>query len=396
MNDISPYFSLVNHVQLTAYITPASVGAVIGRKGARIVQIQKDSGKQVRVNIVSTSSGKVGAATNVNSKINKESKIDEVDTEIPGGERDRNDDGVSDELDQWVPVIIKGDPVGTIKAGKLVLEALEDPQDMDGVVMDVPLHRSKHSAIIGKKGINIMKLSSDHNVRIMVPPPSRDNAEKGNLNMIQLEGDIFDVEKCLVDLLKTVTSPPPNSTAATNNNSSSLSHATEMTMPPDIPGVKVTLLKNQIKVLISPEMSHIVPSLTRLRSIGKSYSALIRRKRVVDNNGLTCEDESETEESDKEIEEDVSPSPSKVATLLIITPQNRKSRDESMKMKCYIELHKILQGESLTSTDQDPDHQNYITVTETESGGTKIRNKQRYLRGSKRKGIGRSSAKADP
>jgi transcription antitermination factor NusA-like protein len=395
MNDISPYFSLVNHVQLTAYITSASVGAVIGRKGARIVQIQKDSGKQVRVNIVSTTSGKVGAATTVNSKTNKESKIDEVDIETPGGERDRNDDGVSNELEQWVPVIIKGDPVGTIKAGKLVLEALEDPQDMDGVVMDVPLHRSKHSAIIGKKGINIMKLSSDHNVRIMVPPPTRDNTEKGNLNMIQLEGDIFDVEKCLVDLLKTVTSPPPNSTATTNS-SSSLSHDTEMTMPPDIPGVKVTLLKNQIKVMISPELSHIVPSLTRLRSIGKSHNALIRRKRVVDNNGSTCEDESESEESDKEIEEEVPPTSSKVATLLIITPQNRKSRDESIKMKCYIELHKILQGESLTSTDQDPDHQNYNIVTETDSGGTKIRNKQRYLRGSKRKGIGRSSAKVDP
>ena len=56
---------------------------------------------------------------------------------------------------------------------KLVLdEALKDLKDMDGVFMDVvPLQRSKHSAVNREKGINIMKLSSNHNVRIMVLAP---------------------------------------------------------------------------------------------------------------------------------------------------------------------------------------------------------------------------------
>lgn len=397
MNDIlSSYFSLVNHVQLTAYITPASVGGVIGRKGARIVQIQKDSGKQVRVSVLSTSSGKVGPATSVNSKSNKESRTNGLNTENQGV-LDANSSGDDpSEMEHWIPVIIKGDPVSTIKAGKLVLEALEDPQDMDGVVLDVPIHRSKHSAIIGKKGVNIMKLSADHNVRIMVPPPSRDGSEKGNLNMIQLEGDIFDVEKCLVDLLKTISSPPPNSTTTTAK-SNSPSKATEMTMPPDIPGIKVTVLKHQIKVLVSPEVSHIVPSLTRLRSIGKSNNALIRRKRVVDNNGsTTCEDESDSEESEKETEEEEPPSSTKFATLLMITSQNRKSQDESIKMKCYIELHKILQGEILAGTDHDPEHPNRNIDADTDAGGTNQRNKQRYNRGSKRRGLGRGAAKGNP
>ena len=381
MSDLSTYSSLVNHVQLTAYITPGSVGAVIGRKGARILQIQKDSGKQVRVSVVSTSSNRIGTT--------KDARSDELNGE-KRNVLDKNDNyGDPNDMERWIPVVIKGDPLGTIKAAKFVLEALEDPQDMDGIVLDVPLHRSKHSAIIGKKGINIMKLSADHNVRIMVPPPSREHLEKANVNMVQLEGDVFDVEKCLVDLLKTASTPPPNLTTSPTK-------ATDIiTMPPDIPGVKVTLLKHQIKVLIPSELSHIVPSLTRLRSIGRSNNALIRRKRVKDNIGATCEDESESEDSEKESEEEVSPSSSQYATLLMISSQSRKSQDESIKMKCYAELHKILQGETNTSLDSDPDHQNSNIDKEVDASGTNQRNKQRYHRGSKRKGMGRGVQKGN-
>lgn len=390
MSDISTYSSLVNHVQLTAYITPASVGAVIGRKGARILQIQKDSGKQVRVSVVSTSSNKIGSSTSTNSKATKDTRSDDLYGEKQNVLDKNNNYGDPNDMERWVPVVIKGDPAGTFKAAKLVLEALEDPQDMDGVVLDVPLHRSKHSAVIGKKGINIMKLSADHNVRIMVPPPSREHLEKGNVNMVQLEGDVFDVEKCLVDLLKTASTPPPNVTTSPDK-------ATDIIqMPPDIPGVKVTLLKHQIKVLIPPELCHIVPSLTRLRSIGRSNNALIRRKRVKDNNGATCEDESESEDSEKETEDEVSPSSSsQYATLLMISSQNRKSQDDSIKMKCYTELHKILQGETLTNPDSDPDHQNSNIDKEMDVNGTNQRNKQRYHRSSKRKGMGRGVPKGN-
>eukprot|EP00957_Ditylum_brightwellii_P057357 4349552-Ditylum_brightwellii.AAC.1 len=40
---------------------------------------------------------------------------------------------------------------------------------MDDVALDIPIHRSKHSSIIGRKGFMIASLSADYKVRIMVP-----------------------------------------------------------------------------------------------------------------------------------------------------------------------------------------------------------------------------------
>merc|ERR1719246_222145 len=106
---------------------------------------------------------------------------------------------------------------------------------MDDLVLDIPIHKSRHAAIIGRKGLTIAALSADHNVRIMVPksnpqapitqvgqgepypdatPTSDaqfDLAEAQQLvkqrrkeNIVQLEGQVDNVEACLCKLLNIV------------------------------------------------------------------------------------------------------------------------------------------------------------------------------------------------
>jgi hypothetical protein len=73
-----------------------------------------------------------------------------------------------------------------------------DPSDLDDVVLDVPISRPRHSAIIGRKGMTIAALSADHNVRIMVPHAT---STASNINIIQLEGELEHVEQCLASIM---------------------------------------------------------------------------------------------------------------------------------------------------------------------------------------------------
>lgn len=215
---------------------------------------------------------------------------------------------------------------------------------------EIPVHRSKHSAIIGKKGANIMKLTADHNVRIMVPPPSRDTVETGYQNIVQLEGNLFAVENCLADIMQILSSQPTTVGVKSTHE-----------LPPDIHGVKVLMAKDHIKVMISPEHHKIVPSFNHLRNIGRSTKTLIRRKRVevspsedskIDETP-TSEDESDSEKSNETIEDEAIPSSSSIVTELLITSQSKKPKDENARIKCYIELHKVLQTRLLNNGDID-------------------------------------------
>ena len=67
----------------------------------------------------------------------------------------------------WAPVLIRADPVGAFAAARMLSKEISG--NIDDVVLEVPIHRSRHSAIIGRKGLTIAGLSSDHAVRIMVP-----------------------------------------------------------------------------------------------------------------------------------------------------------------------------------------------------------------------------------
>jgi len=328
------------------------VGAVIGRRGTTIIHVQREAvkkswghGGQVRVSIVSQGSGNGGTAS-PSDGANSES-FDDIPTGAtsPDGTRDFDGgkrDEAAEEASLWTPVIIRGDPCGAIAAAKLLLPLLtpasvhadgndgnevDNAADMDDVVLDVPIHRARHAAIIGKKGLTIAALSADHNVRIMVPhrnqsvhdkSPSSNSAaaSPNNINVVQLEGQLENVEKCLASMLKVVCGThSPNIISNTNTNGDFVATEvidlkpevsnnikttndpphTDPTSPPetsDTPKLNITITSNQnstskkeLKFLeqtitVPPELSYLVPSLAKIRSIGKSTSSVIRRKRL--------------------------------------------------------------------------------------------------------------------
>jgi len=267
-------------VVLTCYIPPSRVGAVIGRKGNTILHIQREAvkkslgGGHVRVSVVSnshTSSGNTSTNSNtVNSNEGKEEgedvKLESMEQQMkeeenvehavdsntntitntstePEDEKNKNEN--INESALWTPVIIRGDPCGVFAAAKQILPLLkvgppesfttdsyDTSADMDDVVLDIPIHRAKHSAIIGKKGLTIAALSADHDVRIMVPHRNQQQQQQtehgnhnseavssttisssapavSNINIVQLEGQLDNVERCLANMLKVVTAPPP-------------------------------------------------------------------------------------------------------------------------------------------------------------------------------------------
>jgi hypothetical protein len=92
------------------------------------------------------------------------------------------------------PVVIRADIEAALAAGKCLWDACKGK--LDEVVLDIPLARHRHSTVLGQNGRTLGKLSADYNVRIMVP-----HHESGH-NVVQLEGDLGNVQKCLVDLLQ--------------------------------------------------------------------------------------------------------------------------------------------------------------------------------------------------
>ena len=91
--------------------------------------------------------------------------------------------------------------------------------DTDGIVVDVPVHRSRHATIIGSKGTTIRKLSADNNVRISVPDkleflPSliqqaggmvkQGAGGKREVASVQFEGEAADCEQCIWECLNMI------------------------------------------------------------------------------------------------------------------------------------------------------------------------------------------------
>ena len=146
------------------------------------------------------------------------------------------------EEDDYVPVIIRGDPVGCFAATRQIMHLVHQKHDPD-IVFEVPIHRSKHSLLVGKEGLIVAALSAEYDVRVMVPPsdltrsstvhgpnywqsnqygaetgPARlfsdtmtNNINPGGeqtstlpLNVIQLEGHINKCETCLIKMLSIV------------------------------------------------------------------------------------------------------------------------------------------------------------------------------------------------
>lgn len=222
-------------VTLTCYIPTNTVGAVIGRRGSTIGQIQRHA------QTVGTGSIRVSVVGH---------EEEEEDTPVPY---------TYSELDwsspHWTPVVIRGDPCGALAAGQFLAKIV---MELDEVVLDVPLSRNKHAALIGKRGLVLANLSADTQVRIMVP------RRELRHDVVQLEGDLELVRMCLDKVLLLTCSdktplaakkPPP----ATAKPPLSL----DPPMEDDATTVTVTVL----------------PSQTKLRNVGRKTDCLVKKKK---------------------------------------------------------------------------------------------------------------------
>lgn len=326
-NDIYEYRNAIVHPQqclLTCFIPPSRVGAVIGRKGNTILHIQKEASKQgwggqVRLSVVSGS--------NTGHEKDSQGIQGNITIKEEGHEfLNQNNVEVENPTNSWAPVIIRGDPCGVFAAAKLLVPLLRDGAsgtvddgvetafDMDDVVLDIPVHRSKHSMIIGKRGLTIATLSAEHNVRIMVPHRTAMKSSTVNVNVIQLEGELYNVEKCLGQILKLICSPSApfrtNNVIATGTRSAAdVTASSEMQESSDekckVPAEKSIIIKDTTKkdtkfsentIIVPPELFSLVPSLGRIRNIGKSTNTVIRRKKMQDGT-LALEEMDEKDES---------------------------------------------------------------------------------------------------
>ncbi|KAL3761863.1 hypothetical protein ACHAWU_009028 [Discostella pseudostelligera] len=285
-------------IQLALYVPPTSVGAIIGRGGRTIINIQREAMKRslghtgsVRINVLGGNNASYfGAGGGVGSGIggvagsgnnggdallfgSKSLGSGSTGSDIATAWNDPSyhgniDDNIgqhyddSDNNDNWTPVIIRGDPVGAFAAVRQIIPLLVADSTNnnsnggnnlsatscihDGIVLDVPIHWSKHNLLVGREGLTIAALSATYETRIMIPPPppSSDRSGKNSMvsssqaqhksqqqqqqqqqqqlagsgggssatsstapsNIIQLEGDNIDmVEQCLAKMLSIVT-----------------------------------------------------------------------------------------------------------------------------------------------------------------------------------------------
>lgn len=201
-------------VTLTAYIPTSSVGAVIGRRGTNVEELQRRAAQSattrqpVRVSVVGhdlknnsvATPPNMGTAAGGGSSLSPSSPGFVPTAENPAGPPNSSSlvPFTYSPLDfsdpAWTPVVIRADVEAAIAAGKGLLDACNG--QLDEVILDIPLPRHRHATVVGKHGMTVARLSADHNVRIMVPH------KESRHDVVQLEGGLENVQKCLTDLLQ--------------------------------------------------------------------------------------------------------------------------------------------------------------------------------------------------
>lgn len=306
-------------VTLTCYIPPYRVGAVIGRRGATILHIQREAAKQSRGHSSAVRVSVMGSHVTLDHSNNLHINNNDGNTNTGNTSNSQSNTtneekkNVESNSDEWTPVVIRGDPCGAFAAAKLLVPLLstgpasgeENNSDvMDDVVLDIPIHRSRHAAIIGRKGLTIATISADHNVRIMVPHRVSANEDTSNkqIHIVQLEGQLDQVIECCAHMLSIVCSNSSQnsySSTHTNNNvtqngSSNIKSETASSNEANSNATENNSPSSNVKPKKFIESSIAVPgninlSLTRIKQIGKSTNTVIRRRKKSVSNDTTSE-----------------------------------------------------------------------------------------------------------
>lgn len=173
--------------QLTLYVPPDRIGAIIGRGGRTILSIQQEAkrrslGHDIGVRIHVAGGTTAAAAAAAGSAASNQHQHDTNSNNDGGGTWNYNEyqqlqqqqQQQQDELDdEWVPVIIRADPIGCLEACRLIVPLVDPRSTLSSyltIVFDVPIARAKHNLLVGKGGIVLAGLSATYETRIMIPP----------------------------------------------------------------------------------------------------------------------------------------------------------------------------------------------------------------------------------
>lgn len=276
-------------VTLTCYIPSVSVGAVIGRRGSTIAQIQRQaqqvgtSNGPVRLSIVGHQNELAAAHNGDNPEVAMEQHLQQSTspTHLPPPLQPPTSSVpyTYSDLDwsspSWTPVVIRADPCATITAAQLLRGRVGQ---LDDVVMDVPLGRSKHAAVVGRRGYVLSNLSADTNVRIMVP------RRELRHDVIQLEGDLENVKKCLERVLEISTDSAVGGTCKKKGNSAAGAAGNISTSASaNLNGGARHQVEKSEDLLSLVVTVVALPSQTKLRTVGRKTDTLIKKKKVDDS-----------------------------------------------------------------------------------------------------------------
>lgn len=320
--------------QITIYVPPNAVGAVIGRGGKTILNVQKEALKRslghtgaVRISVLGGNNSPSNAAAEEGEFFSAPQAAQgatwnyhEYHSSVQKEEEDAAMK-TDEEDDEFVPVIIRGDPVGCFAAVRQITTLVYNRHDPD-VVFEVPIHRSKHNLLVGKGGLILAALSAENEVRIMIPPNDLMENVDGTVNywqqqhqyrtdtgstmlfsqdangtyndtgemnsplainaqttlppnVIQLEGPIENCEKALVKMLSIVSGEKWVPTGYIVHD-----HVNEQYTDQD-DSIKNTAKSENIKAFAVLTAGHDSPCIgqNKLRTIQRKTSTLIRRKK---------------------------------------------------------------------------------------------------------------------
>lgn len=261
-------------VTLTCYIPSQSVGAVIGRRGSTIAQIQRHAQQWggIRVSIVGH---------------------DDTSESVP-----YTFTALDWTSPEWTPVVIRGDPCAALCAAQRLREVAGG--DLDDVILDVPMNRAKFSTLIGKRGMVLANLSADTNVRIMVPQRAL------RIDLIQLEGELDNVKVCFEKIVGMLSSLKKKSDSGEENTVSAS--------------------------VIVP----ILPSQTKLRVVAKKTETSLQKKRQADETWLITvwgQDMEHVQNAVGMLETWKNHNANNKAAGATTTPPQRRSRPQNRKPK---------------------------------------------------------------
>lgn len=305
-------------ITLTCYIPTNSVGAVIGRRGATIAQIQKQaqqvgtSNGAVRLSIAgghhpaSVAGGEMGAtggpmspmvATGGSGDMQQQQQQQHYDYTLqapqsPNPAQIEQSSLLNSQQQQqlqmtplqssatsvpytyteldwssplWTPVVIRADPCAALTAAQLLRDKVGP---LDDIVMDVPLGRAKHAAVVGRRGYVLANLSADTHVRIMVP------RRELRHDIIQLEGQLDKVKQCLERVLNIVSSDQTTGTMTTPSSTAAGSNSKKNNKGGNKADKHNTADTTSVVIKLA-----ILPSQTKLRTIGRKSDTIIKKKK---------------------------------------------------------------------------------------------------------------------